>query len=177
MPMDNDDLESLLIRLPQGDLEALEALYQEFYHAIYAYSLLLLKNREHAQDNAQDVFLRIWEKSSTYRSGGNPKAWMMSIAHNLAADRFRRSSRESSLDDLPADWPDSGPLPEQPAADHLDLETALHKLAAEDRKIVLLKAVAGLPSIAVSRLLKIAPSTVHWRYRRALRLLAQWMEE
>lgn len=176
MPMHERDLESLITRLPDGDLEALEALYREFHHAVYSYSLLILHNRDLAEDNTQDVFMRIWDKRSTYRPGGNPRAWMMSIAHNLACDRLRRSAREVSLDELPDAAPAADSRVLLQSIERLDLQSALNTLAQDTRQIVLLKAVAGLPARDVGQLLGLPPSTVQWRYRRALKSLAELLE-
>jgi RNA polymerase sigma-70 factor, ECF subfamily len=173
--MDIKVMEALLARIPNGDLEALEGLYRDFNHAVYSYSLLLLRDREQAEDNAQDVFLRIWEKASTYRSGGNPKAWIMGITRNSALDRLRKSSREISLDGLPEDELAMAGRMESQTADRIDIRHALSTLQPQDRQIVLLKAVAGLPAKDVGRLLGLPPSTVHWRYQRSLKRLAEWM--
>ena len=170
--MDNRDMESLISRIPNGDLEALEGLYQDYHHAVYAYSLLLLHNQTQAEDHAQDVFLRIWEKASTYQIGGSPKAWIMSMTRNLAFDRLRRSTWETSIDDVAEDDLSTGNETGHQTEERIDLQNALSALAFQDRQIVLLKAVAGLPAKEISQLLGIPPSTVHWRYHRSLRLLA-----
>jgi RNA polymerase sigma-70 factor, ECF subfamily len=176
MLMDEKDLESLITRLPKGDLEALEALYREFHHAVYSYSLLILHSQDLAEDNTQDVFMRIWDKSSTYRPGGNPKAWMMSITHNLAYDRFHRNAREVSLDELSNAASAADNRSQLHSIERLDLQTALKALTFDDRQIVLLKAIAGLPAKNVGQLLGLPPSTVQWRYHRALKLLAESLE-
>lgn len=176
MSMDKNDLEALITRLPDGDLEALESLYREFHHAVYSYSLLLLHSHDQAEDNAQDVFLRIWQKGSTFRLGGNPKAWIMSITHNLAYDRLRKSAKEVSLDVLSNAVPAAENRTQWRSIERLDLQSALQTLALDVRQIVLLKAVAGLSAKEVGHLLGLPPSTVQWRYRRALKVLADLLE-
>jgi RNA polymerase sigma-70 factor (ECF subfamily) len=165
-------LEDLMSKITDGDLEALEGLYRDFHHAVFAYSLQLLRDRTQAEDNAQDVFLQVWAKSSTYKPGSGPKAWIMRITHNLAIDRMRRSSREISTEELPEEtWTTDEGIEHQTAA-RIDLQAVLEALEPKDRQIVLLKAVAGLPLKTVSQLAGLPLSTVHWRYRRALRLLS-----
>jgi len=170
--MDTQMMEALMIKIADGDLEALEGLYRDFHHAIFAYSLHLLRERTQAEDNAQDVFLQIWAKSSTYKSGSGPTGWMMRITHNLAIDRLRRLRRETSYEELPEDDWTVGESIEQQTAERIDLQTVLEILEPKDRQIVLLKAVAGLPLKAVGQLAGLPLSTVHWRYRRALQLLS-----
>jgi RNA polymerase sigma-70 factor (ECF subfamily) len=175
--MERMDLEALIARIPNGDLEALEGLYRDFHHAVYSYSRLILRDRAQAEDNAQDVFLRIWAKASTYRPGGSPKAWILGIARNCAVDRIRRDGRETGFEDLPEEVLASGERLEEHAVERIDLQEALAVLDPEDRRIVLLKAVAGLPAKDVARMVGLPPSTVHWRYRRALDRLADRLHE
>ena len=159
--MDTQMMEALMIKIADGDLEALEGLYRDFHHAIFAYSLHLLHDWTQAEDNAQDVFLQIWAKSSTYKTGSGPTGWMM-----------RRLRREISYEELPEEEWEVGESVEQQTAERIDLQTVLDILEPKDRQIVLLKAVAGLPLKAVGQLAGLPLSTVHWRYRRALRLLS-----
>lgn len=170
--MDTHRMEALMIKIADGDLEALEGLYQEFHHAVFSYSLHLLHNRAMAEDNAQDVFLQIWAKSSTYKPGSGPTSWIMRITHNFAIDRMRRLGREISYEELPEDGWEAGESIEQQTAERIDLQNVLEILEPKDREIVLLKAVSGLPFKTVSQMAGLPLSTVHWRYRRALRLLS-----
>jgi len=175
--MDQNAMEALIARMPDGDLEALEGLYRDFHHAVFSYSLLLLRDRPQAEDNAQDVFLKVWAKASTYRPDGSPKAWILAIARNAALDRMRAADRETGIDELPEDVFSSPDPQVEGTLDRTDLRRALSTLSPEDRRIVVLKAVAGLPAKDVARMTGIPPSTVAWRYRRALAKLAPLLEE
>ncbi len=175
--MDNREMESLVLRIPNGDLEALEGLYREFHHAVHSYSLLILRDRATADDNAQDVFLQVWAKAATYRPGGNPRAWILRIARNLAIDRIRKSAREIGVDEVPEESLPAEDRTESRTADRLDLLGALDILEPRDRQVVLLRAVAELPLKEVARLSGLPVSTVHWRYRRSLRRLAEQLGE
>lgn len=175
--MDQTDLEALIARVPDGDLEALEGLYRDLHHAVFSYSLLLLRDRAQAEDNAQDVFLKVWAKASTYRPGGSPKAWILGIARHAALDRLRASGRETGIDEVPEDAFSAEDPRMEGAAERTDLQGALRTLPPQDRRIVLLKAVAGLPAREVARLTGLPPSTVAWRYRRALARLGALLEE
>ena len=171
--MDTHVLENLVLKISNGDLEALEGLYRDYRHAVFTYSLHLLRDRSQAEDNTQDVFLQIWSKASTYRTGSNPAAWIMRMTHNMAIDRYRRSTRLVCFEELPDNESLMGASDEDRIADRIDLQTVLGMLEPKDRQIVLLKAVAGLPLKSVSQLAELPLSTVHWRYRRALRLLSK----
>lgn len=175
--MERNAMEALIARMPDGDLEALESLYRDFHHAVFSYARLLLQDREQAEDTAQDVFLKVWDKASTYRPGGSPKAWILAIARNAAFDRMRAAGRETGIDDMPEDVFSAEDARVEGTAINTDLRRALATLEPQDRRIVVLKAVAGLPAREVARLTGLPPSTVAWRYRRALAKLGALLEE
>ena len=176
--MDPRSMETLIARLPDGDLEALEGLYRDFHPAVLSYSRLLLRNAAEAEDNAQDTFLKVWAKAATYRSGGSPKAWILGIARNGAVDRLRRTGREIPVDDVAEDEPAfAEDRSAARTAEALDLQAALRILEPADRKIVLLRAVAGLTLQETARMAGLPTSTVHWRYRRALKALGARLAE
>lgn len=176
--MDPRSMEDRIARLPEGDLEALEGLYRELHPAVLSYSRLLLRDAAEAEDNAQDTFLKVWEKAATYRPGGSPRAWILGIARNGALDRLRRAGRTIPVDDAAEDEPAlAEDRTASRTAEALDLQAALRTLDRGDRRIVLLRAVAGLPLKDVARMTGLPTSTVHWRYRRALRLLGERLSE
>jgi RNA polymerase sigma-70 factor (ECF subfamily) len=94
------------------------------------------------------------------------------MTRNLAFDRLRRSAWETSIDDVAEDDLSIRSETGHQTEERIDLQNALNALAFQDRQIVMLKAVAGLPAKEISQLLGIPPSTVHWRYHRSLKLLA-----
>ena len=55
----------------------------------------LLYNREEAEDATSEFFIRLWEKSESYKPGSGHKGWMATIARNLAIDSIRRRIRFS----------------------------------------------------------------------------------
>ncbi len=133
--MDTHVLENLVLKISNGDLEALEGLYRDYRHAVFTYSLHLLRDRSQAEDNTQDVFLQIWSKASTYRTGSNPAAWIMRMTHNMAIDRYRRSTRLVSFEELPENESLMGANDEDRIADRIDLQTVLGMLEQKTGKL------------------------------------------
>ena len=50
-----------------------------------------------AEDVAQDAFLRVYQKASTFRGGSPFKAWLYRIAINRAHDELRRIRRKGEI--------------------------------------------------------------------------------
>lgn len=96
-PYYNDDA-VLLARLRQGDHHAFEAIYNR-YATILAYKLnKLLKIREVVQETHQDVFARLWDAREQIQPDTNLKAYLYTIARNLAIDFYRKAARQRELE-------------------------------------------------------------------------------
>lgn len=167
---DRRELDSLLAKIGEGSLAALEELYRRTRAAVYSMALSYLKNAEEAQDVTQDVFVRIWENAAGYHPQGFPMAWILTIARNLSLMKLRLEVRHSSLSEeewnaIPADA--SAVSPE----DRQMLQSALSTLSDEERQIVLLHAVTGLRHREIAELTELPLSTVLSKYRRALNKL------
>lgn len=165
--LDRRELDTLLEKIAEGSLAALEDLYRRTRAAVYSMALSYLKNAEEAQDVTQDTFVRIWENAASYHTQGSPMAWILTIARNLSLMRLRSEMRQSSLseeewDAIPADA--SAVSPE----DRQMLQDALAALSDEERQIVLLHAVTGLRHREIADLTELPLSTVLSKYRRAL---------
>ena len=169
------ELEQLLLRVGGGDREAFGLLYARTRGAVYALAVSLLRDAQEAQDVAQDAFVKVWESAPSYRPKGSPMAWLLTLTRNLALTRLRRSGRQVGLDEeewnaIPAEVPDVTP------EDRQVLQQALAKLSGEERRIVLLHAVAGLKHREIAELLKLPLSTVLSKYHRGLKKLKSLMK-
>ncbi|MCE2437460.1 MAG: hypothetical protein J4F97_05560 [Pseudomonadales bacterium] len=61
--------DELMVRVQEGDDQAFSTLLDRHLSAIHAFAFRMLRNAEDAEDVAQDVFVRIWNKSGTYQPG------------------------------------------------------------------------------------------------------------
>ena len=171
----SQELEPLLLQVGRGDREAFARLYGLTRGAVYAPALSLLRDAHEAQDVAQDAFVQVWERAPSYRPQGSPMAWLLTVTRNLALSRLRRSGRQTALDEaawnaIPATAPDVSP------EDRQVLQDALARLGAEERRIILLHAVAGLKHRETAQLLELPLSTVLSKYHRGLKKLRALMK-
>jgi len=87
--------ETLAGRLADGDVGALECLYERHSRAIFSLSLKLLADREAAEEVVQETFLKLWQRPDSYSaSRGRLIAWLLGVAHHRAVDRLRRRRLE-----------------------------------------------------------------------------------
>ena len=78
-----------------GQHSALEKLIHRHKSRVYAYILMVVKDKELAEDLFQDAFIKVINtiRSGQYKEEGKFIQWVMRIAHNLIIDHFRKSNR------------------------------------------------------------------------------------
>lgn len=81
----------LIAAVAGGDSRALEALYDRYSPVVYRMALRILKSPEQAEEIVQEVFWRVWRRSSSFEHNrGRVAQWIFGIAHNLCIDELRR---------------------------------------------------------------------------------------
>ncbi len=165
--------EKLLLKIGQGDADALEALYAAASGAVFAYAYSILRDRQDAEDALQDTFLKIHAAAHLYEPQGRPMAWILTITRNICMMQFRGRQRITVLEheDQTADW---GRIPD--TEDRQVLKAAFSILTEEESRIILLHAVAGLKHKETAALLDMHLSTVLSKYHRGIRKLRQELE-
>ena len=168
--------EGLIREIAGGSKDALAQLYRETDAAVYGFALSFLKNKYDAEDVMQETYLRIYAGAASYRPGGKPMAWILTIAKNCALAKLRTAKRQ------PVVSPEDAELwrvedPRQTREDQLVLEAAMTRLSDEERQIVVLYSAAGLKHREIAELLQIPLSTVLSKYRRAILKLRNFIKE
>lgn len=89
-----DRLDLCLKKLADGEVDELGYLYDNMAKPVYYLALSVLKDKSLAEDVLQDTFLKVYEKAESCQK--NPRAWIMSIARNIALNKLKRSKHEST---------------------------------------------------------------------------------
>ncbi|HXH04222.1 MAG TPA: RNA polymerase sigma factor [Candidatus Competibacteraceae bacterium] len=139
------------------------------------YARALVGERAAADDLVQDTLERAWNKFSLWRRGGDLRAWLFGIMHNLYVDQRRKAALPTQpLDDealaVPTRAAQSDPLEVH------DLENALRALPDEQREILLLVALEQMTYEEVARTLGIPLGTVMSRLSRGRAKLRALLE-
>jgi RNA polymerase sigma-70 factor (ECF subfamily) len=161
-----------------GQPDQVTALYEHYSTGIFRYLFYRVGNRETAEDLTSEVFLRMLRNLSAYRvqSSAAPfQAWLFQIAHNLATDHFRRTSsfpQTSLTEDVAA----ADPAPETHVEHRLTqelLHRALSRLNWDQRDVVILRFIVGLPILEAARALHKSEDAVKGLQRRGLSALRE----
>ena len=129
------------------DSEAWSVIYQRHFRSIHAYLYHRLGNPDLAEDMAATVFLQAVERIGSFDYRGIPLvAWLYRIAHNVAVDHLRRSSRIrwEPLDDNLVDKGNDPEKATEIAFAMGELKQAMGNLTEEQRQVIILRFVSDL---------------------------------
>jgi len=161
---------ALVERARDGDRDAFGELYRMHLPAVARLVRFRLGGED--EDAVSEVFLRAWRGLASYRDTGVPfVGWLYGIARHVAIDILRRQGRDEPSDDLP----DRGVEPM--TAEVMTLRGAIDALPTEQRQVIELKYLVGLTNDEVAAAMATTPGAVNARQWRALKALAEILEE
>ena len=161
---EGSECEKAILRIADGDRDALNIIYKYMNRQIYAVAYSVLRDFSLADDVVQETYIKILEKAFSYRKGTNARAWVLSVARNIAIDMFRRRRFEGSEDNLSEQ---SIRFDESAVVSSMEVKNALDTLDDEERQIITLKIYAGLKHREIASLLGITEEASKKKYQRA----------
>lgn len=92
--------EQLVSRYISGDETALEVLISRYQQKIFSYIIMVVRDKELAEDLFQDTFIKVINtlRLGNYREEGKFNQWIMRITRNLIIDHFRKNQKVSFVD-------------------------------------------------------------------------------
>ena len=175
----------LMYRVAMAEKEALEALYARYSSSVYSLAMFMLKQEALAEEVTQDIFLNIWTKASSYKAErGEPKSWIMSVAHHRIVDVIRSRRRTQNVTD-PGAYDRLEMLPSSRISTEEEVERriereyildALDALPPEQRQVIMLAYFEGYSQSEMAKILNQPLGTVKTRVRLAMKKLRAALE-
>lgn len=190
----NNEVE-LARQLIAGEPEAFDRFVEHFRAKVFHYSWLMCRNREDAEEVAQETLLKVFENFDHLRVPERVRPWVFHIAKNACLMKRRKSvfapSQELSLDDfLPqmdhdgrhiklqiADWsglPDDQLLQSETRQ---VLDRAISELPENYRSVILLRDMEELSTLETAQSLDLTEDVVKTRLHRARLAIRQKLDE
>jgi len=182
----------LIGRMRARDGSAVADLASLYGPQIQQLAFRYMKNREDAEEVAQDVLLKVYRKIEAFRGDAALSSWIYRITFNTAMSRLRsaRANRsaevaapESNIDGVPqvasepADWTSLADDQVMRAQMRKKLIDSLGRLPEVYRVPVLLRDINGLSTEEASAILKVKPQTLKSRLHRGRLILRKHMGE
>lgn len=173
----------LISKVLSGDHQAYAGLVNRYQNYVFTLTLRMLKNREDAEEVAQDVFIKAFKYLADFRGASKFSTWLYTIVNNTCISFLRKKKLEiHSLDNEKvfevADSMDSGfraNLVEQKSRQSM-VHNAIGLLGPDDAEIITLfyKSEQSLEEIA--QILGLEVNTAKVRLHRARTRLKEKME-
>ena len=140
--MDDKDILGLLEARRYS--EAFAPLLERFKDKVFRLACGILRNETHAEDAAQDVFVKIWKGLPDYHGGASLSTWIYAIARNTCLTELKRRDRHPTVSlQEPEMEAASGWIPALQSADpepgsEMDVDILLAKLPENYRRVITL---------------------------------------
>jgi RNA polymerase sigma factor (sigma-70 family) len=180
-PADAEDRAALL-RIADGELAALEDLYDRYKTMAYSIAYRITNDATLAEDVVQDAFLGAWRNAARYVEGrGSVKTWLLSIVHHRAIDAIRRRRPTTELPEIETALPAAMTLPDVWAevSAGLDAEmvrSALGELSDVQREALELAYFGGLTQMEIADRTGTPLGTIKSRMRLGLLAMRRSLE-
>ncbi|MCS6914023.1 MAG: sigma-70 family RNA polymerase sigma factor [Myxococcales bacterium] len=180
----------------RGQRRAFQALVERYQSKVYALALGLVRDREEAQDLAQEAFLKAHQSLNRFQGESSFYTWLYRITVNLCIDHLRRARRGTGVAfderlqleeaDGSAEELSPQPLGFDPHRALQDkqlrerIQQALGELSEAHRAVLLLREVDGLSYKEMAEVLGCAEGTIMSRLfharKRMQQMLRAWVE-
>ena len=163
-----------------GEIQLYHDLVRPYERSVYVMALSYMKNREDAEDVAQEAFLRAFRKLASFRAESKFSTWLISITINEARTRLRRQAlvRMEPLDQLPdedkgispallRDWREIPSEAVERDEVRVLIQRAVEQLPEIYRQVFLLRDVEELTINETAEALNISIPSVKVRLHRA----------
>ena len=123
-------------KILQGETNSFAVLVDRYKDMIFTLALKMVKNREEAEEVAQDTFIKIYNSLNKFKGDSKFSTWIYKIAYNTCLDRLKKNKKEDlniSIDEFSA---------------HLikTMDNALSALEDKERKQTIQNCLNLLPS-------------------------------
>jgi len=187
--------EVLLARLKAGDERALGDLADEYGGKIYQLAFRYLRNREDAEEVAQDVLFKVYRKVDAFRGDAALSSWIYRITFNTAMSRLRTARFQRTLAEDTQQNTSDGDEGQRPArrevadwsnlADEQVFRSELRRrvyqailaLPAIYRAPVMLRDIQGMSTEEASAMLHVKDQTLKSRLHRGRLILRRQLAD
>ncbi len=168
--------------LARGDEAALAAAYRQWGSLVYSLALRALRDRQDAEDTAQQVFLAAWRGRAGYDPArGSLGGWLVGITRHAVADCLAARARQSKLAGLATAQQEEalrhpGPSESEDALNRVVLLETLGRLSPVQRRLLGLAVWGDMTQTQIAEETGLPLGTVKSHIRRALHALRRIIE-
>ena len=147
----------------RGQVDALSVLYDRHYPWVFRYLVVHIRDKSNAEDTAQEVFLKVIDKISSFRGGKGETftGWIFRITRNTMLDFVRKQRVARNIIDTDG----AGRVPDP--CDHLErsmvneeVDRLILSLSPAQQEVIILRFKTGLSIKQTAAMLGKAEGTI-----------------
>ena len=178
----------LMKEFQKGDRESFEKLILRHQMGVFNFFMRLMRDRQAAEDQTQEVFLRLYLHADRYEVTAKFTTYLYRIARNCWVDYLRRLKRRGRMGSLDKETAEGANLYDRLAADverpdaraeNEDraalIEAAIEALPEEQRVVFVLSEIQGMKYADIAETLDIPVGTVKSRMHGAVQRLRDYL--
>ncbi len=174
---------SIITRIKNGDEQAFEQIYKEYYARLFHYLKGYLKEPEEIKDVIQDTFISLWSNRQALTDDTRIYAWLFTVVRNQCLNYIRnkegRLRLQSALELHESErlrWQAhmvQSFIPESITLSELSqmVDEAVREMPEACGKVFVLSRQEGLSYKEIGEQLNISPKTVENHISKALKIL------
>ena len=178
----------LITEYLDGNQNSLELLIHRHKNRVFAYILMVVKDKQLADDIFQDTFIKVINtiQAGSYKEEGKFIQWVMRIAHNLIIDFFRKSKRLPVVDNDSYDFDifdtiqfTDASVEEKMIIDqiHRDVRELIEFLPQEQKEVLFMRHYSDMSFKDIAERTDVSINTALGRMRYALINLRKLIQE
>jgi len=156
-----------MVQVKSGDAHAFRVLSERYRPRLERFAWRLLGDTEDAQDAAQEILLRLWQKASLYRNQGSFDGFVYTLARHICIRQREKQYKTERLDEIPVTA--TGTTPQWGLAARV--AAAVRRLPQQQRLVFILSEYEGLTYEQIAQVLGCPKGTVGSRKYLAVRAL------
>jgi RNA polymerase sigma-70 factor (ECF subfamily) len=158
------DDRALFSGLREGRPSALADIMRLYWSPLVDYASTILSSRDAAEDVAQDVFVRLWERRTAWKTSASLRALLYRITRNLALDERRKGKTRARWSErLRAMVRPEVAFPQTMVAEGdfvSRIDRAIEALPPRRREVFMLARFQNLSYKEIAEVMGISPQTV-----------------
>ena len=130
----NDQI--LINQIVDGDTNSFTILVDRYKDLVFTLALRMLKNREEAEEVAQDTFIKTYKSLDKFKGDSKFSTWIYRVAYNTCLDRIKKNKKHVNTIEIN----------EFTAHQLVSIDNALDKMENEERQAAIQSCIDKLPS-------------------------------
>lgn len=173
----NTEEYNIIRRVQQGHTKEYEWLVRKYQAAVYNVILQMTRQHETAEELAQDVFVRAFEKIGSFHFKSRFFSWIYRIAVNTAISHNKRERRYVSAEHFPEQGARQGEKIQEEKERNELLYAAIDRLKDKYRSVIVLCYFEQLSYAEIAEIVDVPEKKVKSRLYDARRLLRSVLEK